>query len=101
MPTACAPKLPAPIVARPYDGVPGQVDTLRAAIGTRTLPALGEATRTIKDVSLKGPALIARDAERARAAAAATAAAAAAAATRPDAGNGATPSENMASTPTP
>jgi cytoskeleton protein RodZ len=40
----------------------GRPDVLRAQIGARVLPALGSGKRSISNVSLKGPALIARDA---------------------------------------
>ena len=71
----------------------GRPQSLRATIGDRTLATLGDPKTTIRDVSLKGPALIARDAALPKVPVEP--------APRPAAIPPAEPSENVASTPTP
>jgi len=71
----------------------GRPQSLRATIGDRTLATLGDPKTTIRDVSLKGPALIARDAALPKVPVEP--------APRPVAIPPAEPSENVASAPTP
>lgn len=69
----------------------GRPDVLRAQIGTRTIPSLGSARRTISNVSLKGSALIEREAAQKAAQAVSTADRSAAANTDQASANMATP----------
>jgi len=68
----------------------GRPDVLSARIGSRSIPALGSARKTISNVSLKAPALIERDAAM-QAATAEENARSAAANANPASGNVATP----------
>lgn len=51
-----------PIDAKDPRLLTGRPDVLRARIGARVIPALGSAKKSISNVSLKGPALIEREA---------------------------------------